>query len=147
MGTATFRRFSGDMEELLAGLLSAIFEILAEVFIQFIFEAIISLISRSIRNAVEESKIVSPVLAAAVYLLLGFVFGGISVFAFPHPLIHPSKIHGISLLVSPVLTGLVMAQVGLLRQRKDQRAVRIESFWYGFTFALGMALLRFLFVR
>jgi hypothetical protein len=146
MGTATFRRFSGDMEELLAGLLSAIFEILAEVFIQVIFEAIISLISRSIRNLVEESETVSPILAAVGYLLLGFMCGGVSIFIFPHPLIHPSKIHGISLLISPVLTGLVMAQMGLLRQRKDQKAVRIESFWYGFTFAFGIALVRFLFV-
>jgi hypothetical protein len=146
MGTATFRRFSGDMEELLAGLLSAIFEILAEVFIQVIFEAIISLISRSIRNLVEESETVSPILAAVGYLLLGFMCGGVSVFVFPHPLIHPSKIHGISLLISPILTGLVMAQMGLLRQRKNQKAVRIESFWYGFTFAFGIALVRFLFV-
>jgi len=134
------------MEELLAGLLSAIFEILAEVFIQVIFEAIISLISRSIRNLVEESETVSPILAAVGYLLLGFMCGGVSVFVFPHPLIHPSKIHGISLLISPILTGLVMAQMGLLRQRKNQKAVRIESFWYGFTFAFGIALVRFLFV-
>ncbi len=36
-------------------------------------------------------------------------------------------------------------EVGLVHRRKDQRAVRIESFWYGFTFALGMALVRFFF--
>jgi hypothetical protein len=147
MGSATLRQFSGNMEELLAGLLSAIFEILAEAFIQVICEAIVSLISHSIRNVVEESKAVSPILAAAGYLLLGFACGGVSLFVFPHPLIHPSKIHGISLLISPVLTGLVMAQVGLLLRRKDQKEVRIESFWYGFTFAFGMALVRFLFVQ
>jgi hypothetical protein len=135
------------MEELLGGLLYAIFEMFGEVFIELIGEAIISLISRSIRNIVEESKAVSPILAEAGYLLLGFACGGISVFFSPHPLIHPSKFHGISLLISPILTGLVMAQVGVLRQKKDQRAVRIESFWYGFTFALGMALVRFFFVR
>jgi hypothetical protein len=133
------------MEELLAGLLSAIFEILAEAFIQVLCEVIVSLVSHSIRNVIEESKAISPVLAAVGYLLLGFACGEVSVFVFPHPLIHPSNIHGISLLVSPILTGLVMAQVGLVHRRKDQRAVRIESFWYGFTFALGMALVRFFF--
>jgi hypothetical protein len=86
-------------------------------------------------------------LAAAGYLLLGFACGAGSIFIFPHPFIHPSKIHGFSLLVSPILTGLIMAQVGLVRRRKDQREVRIESFWYGFTFAFGMALVRFLFVQ
>jgi hypothetical protein len=79
--------------------------------------------------------------------LLGVACGAVSVFFFPHPLIHPSKIHGISLLVSPVITGLIMAQVGLLLRRKDKNAVRIESFWYGFTFALGMAFIRFIFIR
>jgi hypothetical protein len=146
MGTAIFRRFSGDMEELLAGLLSAIFEILGEAIFECICAAIIALIWRPIQNAFEESEEVSPVLAAAGYLLLGFVCGGVSVYVFPHHLIHPSKIHGISHLISPVLTGLVMAQMGLLRRRKDQRVVRIESFWYGFTFAFGIALVRFLFV-
>jgi hypothetical protein len=135
------------MEDFLLTLLSEVVGMLFEVFIQVIGEAIVALVVRSIRNVVAESQETSPVLAAAGYLLLGVACGAVSVFFFPHPLIHPSKIHGISLLVSPVITGLIMAQVGLLLRRKDKNAVRIESFWYGFTFALGMAFIRFIFIR
>lgn len=147
MCTAMLRLHIGDMEEILFALLYGVLEILFEAFIQVIGEAIVALVVRSIRNVVAESKETSPVLAAAGYLLLGVACGAVSVFFFLHPLIHRSKIHGISLLVSPVITGLVMAQVGLMLRRKDKNAVRIESFWYGFTFALGMAFVRFIFTR
>jgi hypothetical protein len=135
------------MEELLSALLCGAIEMLLEAFMQIVGEAIIALIVRSTRNVVAESKEMSPVLAASGYLLLGVTCGAVSVFIFPHPIIHPSKFHGISLLLSPVITGLVMAQVGLVLQRKDKNTVRIESFWYGFTFALGMAFIRFFFTR
>jgi hypothetical protein len=39
-------------------------------------------------------------------------------------------------LASPLITGLIKSQIGLVRRRKGEDAVRIESFGYGFTFAL-----------
>ena len=65
---------------------------------------------------------------------------------FPYPIFHPSKFHGVSLLASPILTGLAMSLMGTLLRRKGKQAMRIESFGYGFTFALGMAVMRFFFV-
>jgi hypothetical protein len=135
------------MDELLAGLLSAIAELLFEVLFQVILEALVALIVRSIRNVFEESKAIRPILAATGYLLLGIVFGFVSLLLFPHPLFHASKFHGISLVVSPVITGLVMSQVGSVLRRKGKKAVRIESFGYGFTLAFGMAIIRFIFTR
>jgi hypothetical protein len=82
------------------------------------------------------------VLAALGYVMLGMATGGVSVFLFPHPLIHPSRIHGISLLVSPVLTGLVMSRIGAALRRYGKHPTQIESFGYGFAFAFGMALVR-----
>ncbi len=134
------------MEELFAALISMVFEALGEVLLQLFAEAILSLIDRSIRNFVEERNAINPVFATAGYLSLGIVFGFVSLMFFPHPIFHPSKFHGISLLVSPVLTGLAMSLVGMLLRNRGKRAARIESFGYGFTFALGMAVLRFLFV-
>ena len=40
-----------------------------------------------------------------------------------------------------------MSQIGILRRRKGKDSLQIESFGYGFTFALGVALIRFFFVR
>jgi hypothetical protein len=133
------------MEDFLAGLLSVLFEVFGEVLLQLVTEAIFAFIDRSIQNASEGNEEWNPVFAIAGYLSLGVVFGFGSLMLFPHPLFHPTKFHGISLLISPLLTGLAMSQLGFLLRRKGKQPVRIESFAYGFAFALGMAVMRFLF--
>jgi len=86
------------------------------------------------------------VLATVGYTLLGASAGGLSLFIFPHPLVHPSRLHGINLLVSPIVTGLVMSLIGSILSRQGKKVVQIESFGYGFAFAFGMALIRYFFV-
>lgn len=135
------------MEDFLLGLASGILDILVEAFFQVALEALVALVIRSIRNLFAESIIISPILAALGYLLLGLAAGVVTVLLFPHRLVPPSKIHGISLLLSPLITGLIMSQVGALLRRKGKKAVQIESFAYGFTFALGVALIRFVYLR
>ena len=135
------------MDEVFIALLSAVGELLLEVFFQVVVEAIVALVVRSVRNVLEESNAINPLLAAAGYFLLGLAFGITSLRVYPHPLFHPSKFHGISLVISPVITGLVMSQVGTVLRRKGKQAVRIESFGYGFTFALGLAIIRFIYVK
>ena len=147
MGLATFRQHIGDMEDLLLALLSGIAEVFGEALIELVGEALTTLFIRSIRNVVGESIPIGTILAALGYLILGVAYGGVSVILLPHPLIHPTRFHGASILVSPTITGLVMAQIGLVRRRNDKDVIRIESFGYGFTLALGVAVIRFLFVR
>jgi hypothetical protein len=140
------------MEELLGGLLAMFLEVFGEALFQLAAEVIVALADRSIRRGFHEvvelgeSGPIKPIFAVAGYLSLGTVFGFASLMLFPHPLFHPSRFHGVSLLVSPVLTGLAMSLMGMLRRKKGKQAARIESFGYGFTFALGMAIMRFLFV-
>jgi hypothetical protein len=135
------------MDDVFFALLSAVAELLFEVFFQVVVEALVALIVRSIRNAFQETNAINPILATIGYMLLGSAFGIASVPLFPHPFFQPSKLHGISLVISPIITGLVMSQVGIMLRRKGKQAVRIESFGYGFTFALGLAIIRFIFVR
>jgi hypothetical protein len=135
------------MEELLAALLSGIVEILAEVLFQVAIEAIIGLITRAIQRLFSETNDVSPIVAAIGYLLLGFLAGALSLLLIPHRLVPPSRIHGISLVVSPLITGMFMSQVGSLLRSKGKRTVQIESFAYGFAFALGVAIVRFAYLR
>jgi hypothetical protein len=135
------------MDEVFIALLSAVGELLLEVFFQVVVEAIVALVVRSVRNVLEESNAINPFLAAVGYFVLGIAFGIASLRVYPHPLFHPSKLHGISLVISPVITGFVMSQVGTVLRRKGKQAVRIESFGYGFTFALGLAIIRFIYVK
>ncbi|MGA2048200.1 MAG: hypothetical protein ABSG96_10935 [Terracidiphilus sp.] len=135
------------MEELLVALLAGIAELLGEVLIELVAEALTAFVVRAFRSVFGESMAFGTILAALGYLMLGAVFGGLSVIILPHPLIHPTRIHGASLVISPIVTGLIMAQIGLVRRRNDKDVLRIESFGYGFTLALGAAIARFLFVR
>jgi hypothetical protein len=129
------------MEVLIAVVVELLLEILCEVSI----EAVVALIARFVRGLSANRSAINAALAAALYFSFGFAVGGASLFLFPHPVFHPSKFHGISLLVSPVLTGMAMSLIGSMIRRRGREPVRIESFGYGFAFALGMAIIRLVF--
>jgi hypothetical protein len=133
------------MDEFLSAILSALAELLFEFLFELFLEAIVGLIVRATRSLFSNA-VLSPALAAAFYFLLGCASGAVSLLLFPHPIFHPSKLHGVSLLISPVITGFVMSQVGAILRRNGRESVRIESFSYGFAFALGFALVRLIFV-
>ncbi len=91
------------MEELLLGLLYTIAEGLLEAFLEIAGEVVLALISRAIGEAFVGSREVNPILAALGYLFLGGASGLLSLFLFPHRLVPQSRIHGVSLVVSPWL--------------------------------------------
>jgi hypothetical protein len=133
--------------DLLFDLLLAVAEIFLEALFELAGEAVLDLALRALGEVFESADRANPVLASLGYAILGFLAGGVSLFVFPHPLIRPSRVHGISLLVSPVVTGLLMSFIGSSLRRRGKKVVQIESFGYGFAFAFGMALIRFFFVR
>ena len=135
------------MGDFLLELLFLFAEVIFEAVFEFALEAAFDLIFRAIAEVFEISEFNNPLLACVGYVLLGAATGGLSLLLYPYPLFHPSRVHGISLLVSPILTGLAMWQVGSLLRTKNKKVIRIESFWYGFTFAAGMALARFCFTK
>jgi peptidoglycan/LPS O-acetylase OafA/YrhL len=127
-------------------LLFALLEIFGEVLLQFFAEALFDLISRAVAEVFRNSEIKNRS-AFAGYALLGVFAGAVSVFLLPHPLFHPARIRGVSLLISPLLTGALMAIIGSMLRRHDRETVRIESFACGAIFAFGMALVRLLFTK
>ena len=135
------------MEDFLAALLGGAIELFAEVIFQVFLEFLVALVERSSRKASSEYRLVHPMLSGLGYLILGAVVGAASVVLVPHRLVPPSKFHGISLVISPLVTGLIMSQLGSMIRRVGKTSVRIESFAYGFAFALGLAIVRFAFFR
>ena len=131
------------MEDLLGFILELLFEALFE----FILGAIVAVAYRLLRHFRVTARRGNPILATAMLITIGLFLGFLSVLFFPHPLVHPSKLHGISLLISPALTGLGMAAIGSRVRRRGRLPVQIESFGYGFAFAFAIALIRFLSVR
>ena len=148
------------MEDFLGFILELVFEVL----IQVVFEAGVDAGSRVCRPKPDRRKKAHPGFRVAPFLrhtlsqtnppwttvkfaVLGFGSGFLSLLIFPHPLVHPSKIHGISLLISPAVTALLMGFVGRLVRRRGDTPVQIESFVYGFIFAFAFVLIRILTVR
>jgi len=133
--------------ELVFALLDAFLEIFLEVAIEVAGETIFIFLFTAIADALRPSEPRRPVMACVGYLLLGAATGGLSLIWFPFPLVHPSRFHGISLIISPLLTGSLMALLGWILRKYNKRTVNLETFGYGFVFAFGMTLARFLFAR
>ena len=95
----------------------------------------------------DTSEFKNPLMACIGYVFLGGVAGALSLLFFPHPLVHRSRVLGLSVVISPVLAGLGMSMVGSTLRKRNKKAMQIESFGYGFAFAFGMALVRFFFAK
>jgi hypothetical protein len=135
------------MEDFLFGLLGFLFEILIESLDEIAVSAIVDGGSRILRHFRVTVGRGNPIVASSVLIIAGLVFGFLSAVIFPHPLVHRSKYHGISLLISPFITGVVMAAIGRRVRRRGHLPVRIESFSYGFAFAFAFSLIRILMVH
>jgi len=135
------------MEEFLTAVILSIAEMLFEAFFELLGVLLADLSVRFVNRSKTDAKDPSAVLAAAAYSSFGVVAGVVSVWLIPHRLFPVSRFHGISLLISPLVTGLAMSQIGILLRQRGKRRIRIESFGYGFAFALWMAIIRFFFVQ
>jgi hypothetical protein len=133
--------------ELLGWLLEPIFQAILEAFLEYVIGALVDVILRGTKEAFKTTAIENPVLACVGYVFLGAVLGGLSLLVFPHPLVHPSRIHGINVIVSPVIAGVMMSLTGAILRRREKRTTRLESFGYGFALAFGVVLVRFLFTK
>ena len=116
------------MEDLLGLILYGIFEILAEAFFDVLCEAIFAFITRIFRRAFAVPGPERRTLSVLLYFTLGITSGIASLFLFPHHLVRPSRFHGVSLLLSPLATGFIMSQIGMLLRRRGKTPVQIESF-------------------
>jgi len=141
------------VDELLALILGEIAEFLLEALLEVIAAAVLALVSRALLGlfrGVGEAVHHNRVLMVIVYALLGASAGALSVLVVPHPLLHlkhPSRFHGISVLISPIVAGLVLSAFGRAQRRLGKKITPIETFNYGFAFALGMAVVRLFFAK
>jgi hypothetical protein len=124
-----------------------ILEFFFEYFLGICFEVLVEIGIRRVTVGPWESRTINAVRAVAEYLGLGAVVGWFSVLFFPHSFIRSSRLHGISLIITPTLAGLTMSGIGWLRARYGSSRIRLDTFAYGFVFAFGMSLVRLLFTR
>lgn len=120
-----------------------VLQLLGELLLQAFGELIAELIGRSLKEPFRRPAPISPVLAAFGYGLFGAMAGALSLWLLPALFIDAPWLRAVNLIVTPVLAGLMMAQLGAWRERRDQPTIRLDSFAYGYVFALAMAVVRF----
>jgi hypothetical protein len=135
------------MLELLFAFLELVLEILLEAAFEFAADFLGALVLRGIAEIFNTSEFKNPLVACIGYVFLGGLAGGLSLFFIPHHLVHPSKVPGLSVVISPILAGFGMSLVGSTLRKRNKNAMQLENFGYGFAFAFGMALVRFCFVK
>ena len=84
-----------------------------------------------------------PVAAGAGLLVLGATLGLASWWVWPYRLVASGPYPGISLLISPVVNGLLTHALGTWRENHDRPQTYLSTFWGGALFAFGMAGVRF----
>ena len=121
--------------------LEIIFQILAEIFMQLVYEL-------GFHSMLEPfNKKPKPVIAFIGYLVLGVIAGFISKIFTPQLLIKGETLRVINLLVTPIAVGLIMSALGKLREKNGVSLIRMDKFLYGFIFAFSMALVRYLYIN
>ena len=88
-----------------------------------------------------------PVLAGFGYLLMGLMAGVLSLLAFGTRLVPRPPIPGLSLVLSPIATGIAMHSMGEWWRQRGRDRPALFSFWPSAIFAFGMALVRFVYLE
>ena len=122
-------------------LLEALFQIVGEFLLQILFEAVAELGFHSLKEAFKKPR--SPIFAGIGFFLWGLLAGGISLLVFPRSFISSRELRVLNLIVTPLVAGETMRQIGKLRERRGQTLVKLDRFFYAFAFALAMALIRY----
>jgi hypothetical protein len=124
-------------------------EILLEIFFEFLIplvgEILFDVFLHQLKRVPRLYNTLNVAVTAVMYFGVGLFLGWLSILIFPNAFVRSSRLHGISLLITPVLGGLVMSCIGWIRMRHGSPVVRLETFSLGFIFAFGMALIRLLF--
>jgi hypothetical protein len=127
---------------MLAFLLELLLELGVEAVLQIFFSEGISAYKTSFQRNNRD-----PVEASFAYLLLGGCLSFVLALLVPEPILPPSPIPGLSLLLVPLALGMTMHYWGRFRRSRGHATSNLATFYGGAAFAFGVALVRFYFVR
>ena len=130
--------------EILFEIIGWLFQFLGELILQIIGEAIAELIGHSVKEPFRRPKPIHPWLAAMGYLIFGGIAGALSLLLLPNLFIGTQWLRVANVALSPLAAGVIMAFVGSWWRKHDKEVIRLDSFAYGFCFALSMSLVRFI---
>jgi hypothetical protein len=130
------------LAEIAAALIGFLVEALFEIFAQIVAELLAEIGLRSLAEPFKRSEEINPI-AGVGYSLYGAIVGGLSLFL-PRVFTAPTWMRLLNLLITPIVCGLIMAYVGKIRARRGDVPMRMDTFMYGYLFALAMAIVRYI---
>jgi hypothetical protein len=98
-------------------------------------------------NAPVAAEKIHPAIGSVGYTVLGAICGLTSLLALHHSLVAHLWLRVANLIVTPVVAGWLMVELGRRRLRRNQPTVMQYRFLYGYLFALAFALTRFYITR
>lgn len=125
-------------------MLDALFELLFEFIVEFLFQIIVDIGFECFAENFRKRRSLPPLLAWIVIPLAGGLVGFVGSNMFPQRIFRGDEVPGISLLLAPVCTGMVMKVFGDWRRRSGREPTSLATFWGGALFAFSMALVRWL---
>ena len=131
------------MEELLLAIAQILFELFGEAMIQVLAEWLGRLLVRAFNLNLGESWLASRFIYAGV----GGALGAFSLIWKPRHIIPLLSLRILYLLFAPILLGYFMRVRGKALVAKDRTAIKLDTFLNGYLFALGFALVRFVFAK
>jgi hypothetical protein len=128
------------MEELIFVILQLFGEIVLQIIGQLMLEGSLTKVVAYFKRV----KRRNPVAVWFFYVLLGAGLGLLSLLIFSDHFIKSKALRIVNLIVTPIIAGLFMSLVGYLRRKKGQDSIQLDRFVYGASFALAMALVRWI---
>jgi len=119
--------------------LPAIWEFLLQIAVELLFELGLESAGESLRRR----RRADPVIALLGATLLGGAAGLVTSLIWPTRFFEPGPLPGVSVFISPLVTGLTMHHYGRWRKGKGSY---LATFWGGALFAFGMTSVRFIWV-
>ncbi len=117
-------------------------EFLLELLLEIVGEPLLAGIARALAATLPSRWRQSPWLAGLGYVLLGLLLSGFSVWLVPHHLIKSPILRAANFVLSPILCGLTLSLVGLVRRRRGWAPSLMDGFRYGVLFGLTVQLVR-----
>jgi hypothetical protein len=110
--------------------------------IECLGEILFAIAGAVLHEAVSDEDQSNRWVAIPGYCLMGAVAGALSLLVLRRQLVPRLVVPGISLIVAPVCTGVVMNALGGWWVRGGNVRMALFTFWGGFWFALAMAAVR-----
>jgi hypothetical protein len=128
--------------EIIFSFLGYLLQFILEMLAQAAFELLAEWGVRSLAEPFRRPEPASPLMAATGYLIYGAIAGAFSLLL-PEMFVIAKSLRLANLVITPIACGFMMAWVGRLRERNGAKTVRLDTFLYGYLFALSMAVVRY----